>query len=123
MAAIFSDTALDKLLDYIATATIMTACSAEADTYTEMATTFALADVVLAGGDFTKANGDTSGRKVTRAAKTGVTVDTSGTATHVSYGISSGSVWICTVPCNSTVLTGAGTVDFGAHKFTVPDPA
>ena len=38
----------------------------------------------MASGDFTKANGDTSGRKLTVAAKSGVLIDASGTATHTA---------------------------------------
>ena len=84
MAKATPDAVLDKILDEIATATRMIACSAQPTTYTEANATYALADVTMSSGDFTKANGDTSGRKVTMAAKTGVLIDTTGTATHVA---------------------------------------
>ena len=123
MPATFSDTAMDQFLNYWGTCTIMVACSAAPTNYTELTSTYALADTTLAGGDFTKADGDVSGRKSTRAAKTGITVDSSGTATFVGYGISGSSTWVASVPCNSTVLTASGTVDFGAHKIEIPDPS
>ena len=58
----------------------MIACSAQPTTYTEANATYALADVTMAGGDFMKSNGDTSGRKVTMGAKSSVLIDTSGLA-------------------------------------------
>lgn len=124
MPAKLTDAALDKTLDYLATCDLLTACSAEPTTFTEMNATFKLADAALTGGDWTKANGDVDGRKITRAAKNGVVVDTSGTATYLGYGIVAGSVFVASVPlAASVVLTAAGTVDFNAHKFTVRDPA
>jgi hypothetical protein len=45
-------------------------CSAQPTTYAEL-TTFKLAEVAMAAGDYTLANGDTSGRKVTMGAKSG----------------------------------------------------
>jgi hypothetical protein len=57
MAKATPDAVLDQMLDEIATATRMIACSAQPTTYTEANATFALADVTMAGGDFTKANG------------------------------------------------------------------
>lgn len=73
------DAALDEIRD---NANLMTLCSQPPTTRTEAVTTYALADVAMASGDFTKADGDVSGRKLTVAQKTGVTVDTSGMATH-----------------------------------------
>ena len=85
MAKSVHDDVLDQALNYIdANATRMTACNAQPTTYTEGNATFALADVTMAGADFTVANGDTSGRKVTVGAKSGVTIDTTGTATHIA---------------------------------------
>ena len=59
-------------------------CNAEPTTRAEAVVTFALADVAMVAGDFTKANGDTSGRKVTIAAKYGVPIDVSDMATHIA---------------------------------------
>jgi hypothetical protein len=75
---------LDAALSEIATSNLMIACSEPPTTRTEAVTTFALADVAMAGGDFTNGEGDVSGRKVTVAAKAGVTIDSSGMATHVA---------------------------------------
>lgn len=122
MAKSLVNAVLDGGLDVLATATIMVVCNAEPTTYTQLVTTYALADVVLAGGDFSKAD-DTSGRKVTIAAKNGVTIDTSGTATHVGYGISGSSTFLGTTTCTSQALTSGGTVDIPAHKLNFADPS
>lgn len=122
MAKWASDLVMDAALDYIATCTIMVACSAQPTTYTQLATTYALADVVLAGGDFTKADDTTSGRKVTIAQKTGVTVDTTGDATHVGLGISASSTLVYVTTCTTQTLTSGNTMTFPAWKVSIGDP-
>jgi hypothetical protein len=122
MAKAAADAVLDGLLDVVATATAMIACSAQPTTYTEAVTTYALADVVMSGGDFTKANGDTSGRKVTVASKSGVTVDTSGTATHVALVNTTSSTLLYVTTCTSQALTASNTVTFPAWGIEVADP-
>lgn len=111
---------LDGSHDITAAATIMTVCSAEPTTRTEAVTTFALADVAVSGGDFTKADGDTSGRKVTVAAKSGVAVDSTGTATHVALSDATRLLRVTT--CTSQPLTAGNTVNFPSHKYEIADP-
>lgn len=119
-----NDIVMDAALDVIATATRMIACSTEPTTYTEANSTYALADVTLAGGDFTKANGDTSGRKVTTAAKSGVLIDVSGTATHIAKVRVSDTTLINVTTCTPQALTanGSNTVNYPAHKSEFADP-
>lgn len=121
MAKSLSQAGYDALLDLLATCTIMVACSAQPTTYTELTSTYALADVTLSGGDFTKATGDggSPARKVTVGAKTGVTIDSSGTATHVGHGISGSSTLVWVTTCTSQALTSGNTVNFPAHKHEV----
>lgn len=125
MAKAAPDIVMDGALDVIATATRQIACSAQPTTYTEANATYALADVTMAGGDFTKANGDTSGRKVTIAAKSGVLIDTTGTATHVALVRVSDSTLIYVTTCTSQALTanGSNTVNFPAWDVEIADPA
>jgi hypothetical protein len=122
LAKMMSDACIDGGLDYLATCTIVVVCSAEPATYAEMATTYDLATHVLAGGDWAKANGDGSGRKVTCAAQAGITIDHSGTATHVAFGISASSTLVAVTTCTSQALTAAGTVDIPAIKNEIADP-
>ena len=117
------DTVLDGALNIIKNGAIrQIACSAEPANYAGVAAV-ALADVVMASGDFTVANGDTSGRKVTMAAKSGVLIDTSGTATHVVLTDNS-SVLHYVTACTSQALTanGSNTVNFPAWDIEIADP-
>jgi len=119
------DAMIDASLDYVATATKQIACSAQPTTYTEANATYALADIALDSGDFTKANGDTSGRKVTVAAQSGVLIDTSGTATHIALVRTADSTLIYVTTCTSLALTanGSNTVNFPAWDIEIADPA
>ncbi len=125
MAKAANDLVMDGALDVVAGATRQIACSAQPTTYTEANATYALADVTMSGGDFTKANGDTSGRKVTMAAKTGVLIDTSGTATHVALVRVADSTLLYVTTCTSLALTanGTNTVNFPAWDIEFADPA
>ena len=83
-----------------------------------------LADVTMASGDFTNANGDTNGRKTTVAAKSSVLIDTSGTATHVALLDVTNSKLLYVTTCTSQALTanGSNTVNFPAWDIEVADP-
>ncbi len=104
--------------------TRMTACNAEPTTYAEGNATFALADVTMASGDFTIADGDTNGRKVTVAAKSGVLIDATGTATHIALLDVTGSrlLYVTTCTSLSLVANGANTVNFPTWKAEIGDP-
>lgn len=124
MAKAIPDAILDKTLDEIATATKQVLCSAQPTTYAEANATYALADIVIDGTDFTKANGDTSGRKVTIAAQTGVLIDTSGTSTHIALIRTADSTLIYVTTCTSQAVTanGSNTVNFPAWDIEIADP-
>jgi D-arabinose 5-phosphate isomerase GutQ len=101
----------------------MTACSAAPANYAGIAAV-ALATATVAGGDFTVGAGDVSGRKVTVAAKSGVTIDSSGTATHVVLHDNDAILGYVT-ECDSLVLTSGGgnTVSFPAWDIEIAAPA
>ena len=111
---------LDAALDKIATATEMTLCSAAPTTLLEATTTFALADVALTGGDYTNADGDINGRKVTIAAKTNIIADATGTATHVALNDATDLLYVTTSDSLSVVLGNA--FDFPAWDIEIADP-
>lgn len=101
------------------------ACSAEPTSFVEANATYALADVTMASGDFTVANGDGAGntpRKVTVAAKSGVTVDVSGTATHVALLDVTNSKLLEVTTCTSQVLTAGNTMNFPSWKVEIGAP-
>ncbi len=119
MAKSLDDTVLDGALNIIDNATRMVVCSGAPANFAGIAAV-ALADVVMAGGDFVDANGDTNGRKVTVAAKAGVTIDASGTATNIS--LDDGSTLLVVTTCTSQALTSPGTVDIPAWDIEIADP-
>lgn len=119
-----NDEMLDAALNYLKNGcTRMVACSAEPTTFAEANATYALADVTMATGDFTIANGDTSGRKITVAAKSGVLIDTSGTATHIALLDVANSKFLFRTICTPQALTanGSNTVNFPAWDDELAD--
>ena len=122
MAKWANDLMMDASLDYVAGSTVQVACSAEPADFAGIAAV-ALADVALTSGDFTKADGDVSGRKVSVGAQASVQIDSSGTATHIA--LHDGTTLRYVTTCTSLALTsGAGnTVNFPAWKIELADAA
>jgi hypothetical protein len=113
-------------LDAIANeCTRVTICSTQPTTYTEANATYALADVtVTAGvgnGDFTKADGDTNGRKLTLVQQTGVTVDSSGTAQHIALLDVAGTELLAVTTCTSQAVTAGNTATINAFDIELSD--
>lgn len=118
MAKFTDDSVLDAALDKIATATRMVVTSAQPANFAGIAAV-ALADVVVDSGDFTKANGDTSGRKVTVGAQSGVDVDSSGTATHVC--LDDGTTLLHVTTVTSQAVTSGNTINVAAWDVEFAD--
>lgn len=120
MGKMVADAVLDGAFDILDQCTELYICSAE-PTSRANAISLSLADAVMtANTDYTKANGDTSGRKVTVAAKTGITVDASGTATHIA--LCTGSTLLYVTTCTSQALTAGNTVNTPAWDVEIADP-
>lgn len=121
MAKAVDNTVLDAAFGIVDNATRMAVCSSEPATFAAIAGV-TLAQATMTGGDFTIADGDTSGRKVTVAAKTGVSITASGSATHVVLHDNTATrIYVTTVP--SQTLTSGGTVDIGSWKIEIADPS
>ena len=124
MAKWCNDAMLDAAFDWLDQADLMVLCSAQPTTYAEATATYALADVaVTPNTDFTKANGDTSGRKVTVAAKSGVAVDTTGTATHIALVITGSSTLAYVTTMTSRALVAGDAANVPAWDIEIADPA
>lgn len=124
MAKTLADSVLDGSLNILKNnCTRITLCSAQPTTYAEGNATYALADVTVSSADFTVADGDTSGRKVTVAAKSAVPVDASGSGTHVAYLDVTNSALLGVTTCTSTAVTAGWTVDIGSNKLELSDPS
>jgi len=104
-----NDLMLDAALDYIRdNAAKVTLCSAQPTTYAEANATFMLASVATVTGDFAAIADGTTGRKQVVPQRTDVTVDATGTATHVA--IISGAALLYVTTCVSQAVTAANLV-------------
>lgn len=122
MAKWTNDLNMDALLQRISSnANQIHVCSAQPTTRTEATTTYKLASGTVTSGDFTLANGSVSGRKHTVAAKTGLSITTTGSATHIA--ITSATELLDVTTCPTQALTSGGTVDLSAWDHEVQDPA
>jgi len=118
---------LDAALDWIADAgDKIFLCSAEPTTYTEASATYALADHAMTegdgNGDYTIADGDAGGRKLTVAQQASIEVDATGTATHVAICDSVAEKVLEVTTCTSQAVTNGNFVTINSHKYTLGDP-
>lgn len=126
MAKKVDNSVLDAALNEIKNnCTRMVVCSGEPADYTAANTGGGdnLGDVTMAGTDFTVADGDTSGRKVTVASKSSVNVDVTGTATHVALLDVANTLLLYVTTCTSQALTSGNTITFPAWDIEIADPA
>lgn len=124
MAKSAPDGFFDAAFDWLDQATTMIVCSAQPTTYAEATTTYALADVaVTPDTDFTKSAGTPSGRRVTVAAKSGVTVDATGTGNHIALVRTTDSSLRYVTTCTPQGLTAGNTVNIPAWSVTIPQPS
>ena len=121
MAKAMNDNGADAALTYWTDSDKMVLCSAQPTTYAEGNATFALADVVPTFDAI--ANGDTSGRKRGIQSKTGVVVDVSGTANHNCLLKTGDTTLRYVTTCTPQAIVNPGTVDIGAWKIEIADPA
>lgn len=120
MAKWANDSVMDAALNVVAGATTLLVCNAQpADRAAALAA--ALADVSVDSGDFTIADGDVSGRKVTVGIQEDIPVDTTGTATHIALITGSDLVYVTT--CTSQGLTAGNTVTVPAWDVEIADPS
>ena len=118
MAKLVTDALLDGGLDAIDGCVTITVCAGQPTSFADIAVK-ALATKTITGGDFTKADGDASGRKVTVAQQSNEPIDTTGTADHVA--IDDGTDNYITT-CTSQGLTSGGTVTIPAWDIEFADP-
>lgn len=121
MAKSVHNDVLDGAWDVLDQADLMTLCEGQPTTRTEAVTTFKLADVaVTPNTDFTKGDGDVSGRKVTVAAKSAVPVDASGSGNHIALVDGTRLLYVTT--CTEQEVTAGNTVNFPAWDAEIVDP-
>ena len=119
MAKSIPDAIIDLMLAN-AEGTKIHICSAEPASYAGIAAVM-LAEATISGS-YVKANGDTSGRKNTLPAQTGIPITTTGTATHVVISNGTSTMYLVTTN-TSQALTSGGTVDTNAFDHEIADAA
>ena len=123
MAKSAHDDMLDGSLNIIKNnCTRITLCSQQPTTYAEANATYALADVTVDSTDFTNANGDTNGRKLTIGAQNAVPVDATGTSNHVALLDVANSKLLYVTTHTGQALTSGNTVNIGAWDIEIADP-
>ena len=116
-----SNEVLDGALTIVRTATRMVAVNGQPATYAA-ADAGRLAEAALASGDYALAAGDVSGRKVTIAAKSGLTVIAAGTADHVALLDPTTSTLLYVTTCPAQALVTGGTVSLAAWSVEINAP-
>ena len=118
MAKIATDAMIDGGLDKVDNCVTLTVCAGQPTSQADIAVK-KLATVVIDAADFTKANGDVSGRKVTIGAQADMAITATGTADHVA--IDDGTDYVITT-ATSQALTSGGTVTTPAYDYEIGDP-
>jgi hypothetical protein len=120
------DAVLDATLNDIAEADTLYVCSAEPADFAGIASV-ALADVALTpgdgNGDFTIADGDSSGRKLTVGAQSDFDVDATGDGDHIVLADASGTTLKYVTTCASQTVTDGNTASTSAWDIEIADPA
>lgn len=122
MAKRVDDAVMDVMLTKVATFTGFAVCSGEPANYAAIAGVTLASTTVTAGdgnGDYTIANGDTSGRKITIGQQADISITSSGTATHVV--VHDGTTDMIVTTCTSQALTSGGTVTVNAFDLEIAD--
>ena len=123
MAKACSDAYMEAMLQLIDNADTLSVCSGQPANVAGIAAVL-LAEVALTpgdgNGDFTIANGDTNGRKLTVAQQAAIAITASGDATHIVIDDGT-NLYITT--CTSQTLTSGGTVTVPAWDIEVADPS
>lgn len=119
MAKFIPDTVLDAQLAVVE-GDAEHVCSAQPTTYTEAASTFRLATQAITGGNYSKANGDTTGRKNTLTPPAATPITNTGLASHVA--VTQGTTLKMVTTCVPQQLTQGGTVDIGPFAHQITDP-
>jgi len=123
MAKLLHDDVIDAALDKIATCTHLTFCSTQPANYAGISAVALAAATLTAGdgnGDYVVAD-DTSGRKVTVGAQTGMTPSADGTVTYAV--LDDGTTLLAATTVTSQAVTTSQTWNSPAFKIGIADPS
>ena len=122
MAKALDNAALDAALAKIATSTHLTFCSTQPANYAAISGVALAAATLTAGdgnGDYVIAD-DTSGRKLTVGAQTGMTPSANGTITYAV--LDDGTTLLAATTVTSQAVTTSQTWNSPAFKVSIADP-
>lgn len=119
MAKSIADVVYDAALDQISLANRMHLCVGQPTSFAEVLSQ-SLAALTVDTTDFTKADGDTSGRKVTVAAQTGFSITATDTLDHVAFIDSTQLLCVTTHP--STLVSSGDSRNTAALDIELRDP-
>lgn len=127
MAKFCPDDVMDAALDVIALADEMYVCSDQPANYAGIAAVLLVGPIALTpgdgNGDFTIANGDVSGRKVTVTAQSNATIVNTGDADHIVLATGGATDLLRYVTtCTLQGLVAAQTVNIPAFDIEFRDP-
>lgn len=118
-----NDLMMEAGLAYVKGSITAIVCSSQPATYAAAVGAAALADVPLVSGDYGAfENGAVSGRRLPVPAKSGFTVDTTGTASHVAL-VSADTLLYVTTITTPQALTAGNTVNLNSWYVEIRDPA
>lgn len=124
MAKFVTDAAPDAYAAVVAAGTRMDVCTAQPTTLAEATTTYSVGNVALTAGDgngdFTIADGDTTGRKLTVAAQDIAVASGTGDASHVA--ITDGSqILTVTLLNDPQTVTAGNPIQVPTFDLNIPD--
>ena len=121
MPKVASNDVLDGSLNVIRGATRMVVLNGEPASYAA-ADAGKLVEAVLTTGDFSIGAGDVSGRKVSIAGKSGLSVLAAGTADHVALLDPGSSRLLYVTTCPAQALVSGGTVSIAGWSVEIGAP-
>lgn len=111
----YSDAVIDGGPDYlVANCTRVTVCSADPNGVWSAIAGVTLAEYTISGPDWSKLNGDVSGRKVQLAAQTGNNGSADGAANFIVYHDGT-SEWMATLDGNGESVNNGSPANIAAH--------
>src|SRR5574342_1379896 len=115
---------MDAAFDYVDQADTMRVLSAytAGDSHATVVTNTLASVAMTVDTDYPKAAGDVSGRKITVAAKNGVSVSASGTPTHIALTRTSDTSVRYVTTCTGPAFTSCSTVNIPAWKIEIQQP-
>lgn len=127
MAKYVTDTILDEALSYLKNnADQIVLCDGQPANYSDATTDSgsggnALGEGAVDSSDFSLADGDSSGRKVTVAQQTGITIDVDGTWDHVAIIDDGNSELLLVSTVSSQTATAGNTATVNAFDEEIAD--